>query len=186
MAIDSEFPAPYALRGMRDTRPLGSASAGVLGMRPAAAQEQPHEPTGGEGLEERRHAVMMEDAMKTARRVSLNYLEREARAVEQDLASLRRAPHRPVGMSDLPDRRRISLLDAAMVEVSEQHREVAWHRVANRSLALAEAMDRIREGTYGLCADCGCRIPERRLRALPTATLCVRCQEARESTGIAA
>lgn len=124
--------------------------------------------------------------MKTARRVLPNYLEREARAVEQDLASLRRAPHRPVGMSDLPDRRRIGLLDAAMAEVSAQHREVAWQRVANRSLALAEAMDRLREGTYGLCADCGCEIPERRLRALPTATLCVRCQEARESTRVAA
>jgi RNA polymerase-binding transcription factor DksA len=44
----------------------------------------------------------------------------------------------------------------------------------------AEALERVREGTNGICQACGCRIPRRRLEAMPTATLCVPCQEQRE------
>ncbi len=44
-----------------------------------------------------------------------------------------------------------------------------------------EAMQRLQEGTYGTCAECGQEIAEARLRALPFATLCVSCQEREES-----
>ena len=46
----------------------------------------------------------------------------------------------------------------------------------NRHQARA-ALDRIRQERYGLCAACGQRISEARLKALPAATRCVRCQE---------
>ena len=36
-----------------------------------------------------------------------------------------------------------------------------------------DALARIDAGTYGLCAACGCPIPEERLDAVPYATLCV-------------
>jgi len=62
----------------------------------------------------------------------------------------------------------------------EQHDEVVRRRLADKSLALAVALDRLREGTYGICQECGCQIPERRLEVMPTATLCVPCQERRE------
>ncbi|MFU8780999.1 MAG: TraR/DksA C4-type zinc finger protein [Kiritimatiellia bacterium] len=39
-----------------------------------------------------------------------------------------------------------------------------------------EALDRIREKTYGVCEDCGCIIPTPRLKALPFARRCVACQ----------
>jgi DnaK suppressor protein len=38
------------------------------------------------------------------------------------------------------------------------------------------AVDRLREGRYGCCEDCGRHIPEGRLRLRPTATRCVECQ----------
>lgn len=38
------------------------------------------------------------------------------------------------------------------------------------------ALERIDRGTYGLCIDCGEPIDPARLKALPTATRCLRCQ----------
>jgi DnaK suppressor protein len=43
------------------------------------------------------------------------------------------------------------------------------------------ALRRIREGTYGECFECGEKIPESRLRALPFAVRCRDCEEAREA-----
>jgi DnaK suppressor protein len=45
-------------------------------------------------------------------------------------------------------------------------------RLAN----IEEALERLEQGTYGICAECGNEIPPRRLQALPFAKLCVRCQ----------
>jgi DnaK suppressor protein len=45
---------------------------------------------------------------------------------------------------------------------------------------IEEALQRIREGTYGCCADCGEEISVERLEALPFASLCVKCQEQEE------
>ena len=38
------------------------------------------------------------------------------------------------------------------------------------------ALARVHEGAYGLCEDCGHRIPAERLRYQPAATRCVECQ----------
>ena len=37
------------------------------------------------------------------------------------------------------------------------------------------ALQRIADGTYGTCANCGAEIAPARLKALPTATLCINC-----------
>lgn len=37
------------------------------------------------------------------------------------------------------------------------------------------ALQRIRDGEYGVCANCGEAIAPARLQALPTATLCINC-----------
>lgn len=43
-----------------------------------------------------------------------------------------------------------------------------------------EALTRLTEGTYGICADCGVDISEKRLAAVPFAKLCVECQSQQE------
>lgn len=50
-------------------------------------------------------------------------------------------------------------------------------RLTERVERILEALQRLREGSYGTCAACGEAIAPRRLRAIPEATLCVRCQE---------
>lgn len=45
---------------------------------------------------------------------------------------------------------------------------------------LDDALKRIEEGTYGVCEDCKDLITKTRLKALPYARLCVKCQQKRE------
>lgn len=49
-----------------------------------------------------------------------------------------------------------------------------------RRQAIDEALVRLSEGTYGICAECGVEISERRLEAVPFAKLCVECQSREE------
>lgn len=49
-----------------------------------------------------------------------------------------------------------------------------------RRQAIDEALTRLTEGTYGICAECGVEISERRLEAVPFAKLCVECQSKEE------
>ena len=49
-----------------------------------------------------------------------------------------------------------------------------------RRQAIDEALTRLNEGTYGICAECGVEISARRLEAVPFAKLCVECQSKEE------
>lgn len=40
-----------------------------------------------------------------------------------------------------------------------------------------EALDRVREGNYGSCTNCGNTIGEKRLQAIPWTAYCIDCQE---------
>lgn len=53
-------------------------------------------------------------------------------------------------------------------------------RLLKRRADLLEALRRLRDGSYGRCTACDEPIPPTRLRAMPEATRCVRCQEDRE------
>jgi DnaK suppressor protein len=43
------------------------------------------------------------------------------------------------------------------------------------------ALERIDEGTYGLCSECGHKIPKLRLKAIPYTPYCVKCASQMES-----
>lgn len=43
-----------------------------------------------------------------------------------------------------------------------------------------DALKKIEEGIFGICEDCKCLIAKNRLKAVPQARLCVKCQEKRE------
>lgn len=49
-----------------------------------------------------------------------------------------------------------------------------------RRQSIDEALVRLAEGTYGICAECGVEISEKRLEAVPFAKLCVECQSRQE------
>jgi len=45
------------------------------------------------------------------------------------------------------------------------------------------ALKRIEDGTFGLCEECGMKIPKSRLEAIPYAALCVQCASQKEAHG---
>ena len=49
-----------------------------------------------------------------------------------------------------------------------------------RRQSIDEALVRLTEGTYGICAECGIEVSEKRLEAVPFAKLCVECQARQE------
>jgi RNA polymerase-binding transcription factor len=57
-------------------------------------------------------------------------------------------------------------------------------QVVDRASALARriraALDRMRDGSYGSCLQCEEEIDAKRLRAMPCAELCVRCEKAND------
>ena len=70
--------------------------------------------------------------------------------------------------------------DQALVDL-EREMGISLQEMRNRERQLIdEALDSVDEGTYGMCADCGEEISEKRLHALPFARLCVECQSKRE------
>ncbi len=70
-------------------------------------------------------------------------------------------------------------LDSEQNELSSQLAEVE-----GRELALIErALRRIESGEYGICESCGQKIPVGRLKILPYATTCVKCQREAELSG---
>lgn len=46
---------------------------------------------------------------------------------------------------------------------------------------IQHALERVDNGTYGICESCDKEIPEARLSAKPSVSLCVACQEAHEA-----
>ena len=49
-------------------------------------------------------------------------------------------------------------------------------RDKEKLLAIEEGLEKLREGTYGVCEECGDEIGAGRLKAMPLARLCVPCQ----------
>jgi len=54
---------------------------------------------------------------------------------------------------------------------------------SRRLLEVAEALDRIKKGCYGVCEGCSKEIPRKRLEAFPAARYCVDCQSKLERDG---
>lgn len=117
--------------------------------------------------------------MRSTSQSLLRHLRHEEREVQRRVVAIRRQGR--TGVLNLPEDGSMNVFEAMLGASVEQHDEVVRRRLADKSRALAEALERVREGTYGLCRECGGRIPRRRLEAVPTATLCVTCQEQREA-----
>ncbi|MGH9118409.1 MAG: TraR/DksA family transcriptional regulator [Acidimicrobiales bacterium] len=59
----------------------------------------------------------------------------------------------------------------------ERERDLALSAQARAAIEEIDgALERIDAGTYGICQQCGERIPKERLKAIPYARLCVRCK----------
>jgi DnaK suppressor protein len=82
-------------------------------------------------------------------------------------------------------------LPAELIEVKDAEEQSVEDFVRGMDFALMEmesqtlrkideAMSRLEHGSYGVCGECGTKIAEARLKALPFALLCRDCQEGQE------
>ncbi|HUY90241.1 MAG TPA: TraR/DksA family transcriptional regulator [Pirellulales bacterium] len=70
-------------------------------------------------------------------------------------------------------------LDSAQHEINSQLAEVESRELAS----IENALERMRNGHFGVCEGCTVKIPMARLNALPYATLCIECQRDVERSG---
>jgi DnaK suppressor protein len=70
--------------------------------------------------------------------------------------------------------------DLAQSYDMRQRRSAMLTRLENQLEQVRAALNRLNEGTYGNCENCGEPILPARLRAMPQATLCIDCQEKME------
>jgi RNA polymerase-binding protein DksA len=86
------------------------------------------------------------------------------------------------------DQHRIDLLNSEPGDIGDESLANAladfnMERLNRHILGLRDietALQRIKEGTYGVCIDCGDDVGFTRLQAYPTAKRCIVCQEKRE------
>lgn len=79
-----------------------------------------------------------------------------------------------------PSEQPAELLERATVEAERELFLALRKKSDGHIMELRNALDRIKNETYGICLDCDDEIPAKRLMAQPTTRLCVTCQEAKE------
>jgi DnaK suppressor protein len=73
--------------------------------------------------------------------------------------------------------------DLSQLDLDEDIDYTLLNMHIERLREVEDALDRLEEGTYGVCEDCGAPINLGRLKVLPFTTCCVQCQEKREQMG---
>lgn len=76
------------------------------------------------------------------------------------------------GVSDIGD-----ILDSVSEERTRELDMILTDREKQKLKQIDDALDRIEEETYGLCEECGIKIPRARLKVVPFAKYCVECKE---------
>jgi DnaK suppressor protein len=109
-------------------------------------------------------------------RDSLLYRQRELQA-ELQAAELARQDQAPLDASGVVDQKDMAARwQASGIDSAQQQRD------ADEAQQVAAALQRLDEGRYGDCADCGQPIPLARLRVQPAASRCAACQAISEHT----
>ena len=113
------------------------------------------------------------EAILNMHQILINRRDALRKALAGDLSMLKEL--RAQSSGDVVD----AALDSVQDEISSQLAEVE-----SRELSRIEyALERMREGQFGICEGCATNIPMARLNALPYATYCIRCQREAERQG---
>ena len=97
-------------------------------------------------------------------------------------SKLREIAHRLARRDSIEINQSADLTDATQQALE---REIACRDLDRNALLAREAraaLDRIADGTYGLCVKCHADIPAKRIAAVPWTALCLSCQERMEAT----
>ena len=68
-------------------------------------------------------------------------------------------------------------IDVAQGLEHQEQEQLIASRLMKQARRLRVALTRLDIGEYGVCSECGARIPQKRLLAVPDAATCVACQD---------
>jgi DnaK suppressor protein len=111
------------------------------------------------------------------------HLESEQKRLTEELAQLQ------ASASTADERREGSPFGKREEEATEtlelEKRLTLENRIRQEMAGMEHALQKLEEGTYGLCDSCGQTIDPARLEALPQASLCLNCkaQQAKDAKG---
>ena len=114
------------------------------------------------------------ESILTLREVLITRRDALRQALAGDLSMLKQLRDQSPG--DVVD----AALDSVQDEINSQLAEVESRELGR----IENALERMRDGQYGVCEACSVNIPMARLNALPYATLCVKCQREAEQSGV--
>jgi RNA polymerase-binding transcription factor len=104
-----------------------------------------------------------EDALRAKQRDLVQSFERDKEAGNANLDD---------GIQDLADKAASAYSKELNFSLSDSERTLL--------MQIEEAFTRIKEGTYGVCTNCGATLGEKRLLAVPWTPFCIDCQELQE------
>ena len=102
-------------------------------------------------------------------------LEGRRAGLDAELGELTAVPRDPVAPVSFGKR----IGDGTTEAVERLAKVGAAEQLAAMRADVVRALEKLDEGTYGLCDRCGATIPEERLAARPWSVLCVRCASLR-------
>jgi DnaK suppressor protein len=119
--------------------------------------------------------------MQEYRRWHMTYQELEflKNNIREKLAACIRDPKLSQKLSE-PSDQPIEIIEKAQIEIERDLYLTLRRRVDNRITELRWALDHADNHDFGVCLDCGDKIPVKRLMAQPTTKLCVECQTKKE------
>lgn len=94
--------------------------------------------------------------------------------------SLEKAQETLADMSD-PKDRPCDFIDQASFSSNTGFALRIRDREAKLIKKIEEALQRLEDGTFGICEECGEEIPLKRLMARPVTTLCIQCKKEQEA-----
>jgi len=104
--------------------------------------------------------------------VAIENLRLEETRTRHKLSNLRNELMSHIGPDDLED---------SIPEVMEHEMALSWLReLESRLEAIEHALQRVEQGSYGICEHCGQPIDPARLEVMPETTLCIHCKTSGE------
>lgn len=108
-------------------------------------------------------------------------LEAEHARLEEEVETIEREGHEALSDASGENNYRDHMADQGTATFNRELDMTLEENAREALAAVHSAIERIDEGTYGICARCGKEIADERLKAMPTATLCITCKAAEES-----
>ncbi|MBE0416582.1 MAG: TraR/DksA C4-type zinc finger protein [Coriobacteriia bacterium] len=118
---------------------------------------------------------------RTTETMLRTFLESELSRLETEIEEIELEGHEALSEASGENNYRDHMADQGSATFSRELDMTLDDNVRDALVAVRKALVRMDEGVYDVCERCGAPIGEERLKAMPTATMCITCKAAEES-----